>query len=143
MPDYTHSGHGFGMRVSRTAVDTTPPTVTITSPASFLVAAAFTCTFTFSENVTGFTVEDITVGNGSAGTFATVNEKTYAAVITPTAMGTVTVDVAADACQDSAGNNNAAATRFSIVYVQVVAWHKADALSLNDGDDITSWTDSG
>lgn len=102
--------------------DTVAPTVTITSTASTITTAAFTCTFTFSENVTGFALGDITVGNGSAGTFNTVSASVYTAVITPTATGTVTVDVAGGVCTDAAGNNNTAATQFSILYVSAELW---------------------
>ena len=91
-------------------VDNTAPTVTITGvpPAS---SAAFTATFTFSEDVTGFTVNDIDVGNGTASAFtATTAGRVYTASITPAASGTVTVDVAAGAARDAAGNGNPAAT---------------------------------
>ena len=43
-------------------VDNTAPTVTITVPPTS--SAAFTATFTFSEDVTGFVANHITVGNG-------------------------------------------------------------------------------
>jgi hypothetical protein len=72
--------------------------------------------------VSGFVVGDITVANGSAGTFSTVSELVYTAVITTTATGTVTVDVAEGVCQDAAGNTNTAATQFSILYVAAKIW---------------------
>ena len=40
---------------------------------------------------------------------------TYTATITPEASGTVTVNIAAGAAQDSAGNPNAAPDQFSII----------------------------
>ena len=43
------------------------------------------------------------------------NNATYTVTITPEASGTVTVDIAAGAAQDSAGNPSAAADQFSIV----------------------------
>ena len=97
-------------------VDNTAPTVTITGvpPTS---TAAFTATFTFSEDVTGFVAGDITVGNGTASAFtATTADRVYTASITPTANGAVTVDVAADAATDEAGNGNPAATRATSTY---------------------------
>lgn len=109
--------------VLSSAGDTTAPTCVITASAATITAAAFTATFTFSEDVTGFALGDITVSaNAGAGTFVTVSPSVYTAVITPTATGTVTVDVAADVCTDAAGNNNTAATQFSILYVAAVAW---------------------
>ena len=95
-------------------VDNTAPTVTITVPAPGTPAftVSFTATFTFNEAVTGFTVDDITVGNGVASNLAGA-ARTYMARITPTAAGPVTVDVAADAATDEAGNGNTAARRAS------------------------------
>ena len=97
-------------------VDNTAPTVTITGvPATS--TAAFTATFTFSEDVTGFVAGDITVGNGTASAFtATTADRVYTASITPTANGEVTVDVAADAAEDEAGNGNTAATQVTSTY---------------------------
>ena len=96
--------------------DNTAPTVTITG-VSATSMAAFMATFTFSEGVNGFAVEDITVGNGAASAFTGSDGDTeFTALITPTADGEVTVDVAADVAMDAAGNGNAAATRVSSTY---------------------------
>ncbi|MVF12283.1 hypothetical protein FT643_09005 [Ketobacter sp. MCCC 1A13808] len=91
------------------------PTVAI-SGASGSINAPFTATFTFSENVSGFTVGDITVSNASVSTFSSTNASTYTALITPTSEAAVTVEVAGSVAQDSAGNNNSAATQLSIIY---------------------------
>ena len=97
-------------------VDNTAPTVTITGVPG-TSSAAFTATFTFSEDVTGFVAGDITVGNGTASAFtATTADRVYTASITPTANGAVTVDVAADVATDAAGNGNTAATQASSTY---------------------------
>ena len=97
-------------------MDNTAPTVTITGvPATS--TEAFTATFTFSEDVTGFVAGDITVGNGTASAFAeTTADRVYTALITPAANGEVTVDVAADAATDAAGNGNTAATQATSNY---------------------------
>ena len=97
-------------------VDNTAPTVTITDvPGTSL--AAFTATFTFSEDVTGFEAGDITVGNGTASAFAeTTAGSVYTALITPATNGEVTVDVAADVATDEAGNDNTAATQATSNY---------------------------
>ena len=97
-------------------VDNTAPTVTITGvPATS--DAAFTATFTFSETVTGFAAEDIEVGNGTAAAFAETTAGTvFTAQITPTANGEVTVDVAADAAEDAAGNGSTAAAQATSTY---------------------------
>jgi len=103
-------------------VDTAAPTVAITSSASDPTATSpIPVTVTFSEAVTGFVVGDLTVGNGSAGDFATSDNIIFTANITPTAGGAVTVDIAAGVCTDAAGNGNTAATQFSIIYAPTFA----------------------
>ena len=93
--------------------DTTAPTVTITSDASEPVSGPFSVTVTFSEPVTGFELADLVVGNGSTSELQG-SEATYTATVTPAASGTVTVDIAAGAAEDSAGNPSAVADQFSI-----------------------------
>ncbi len=95
--------------------DATAPTMAI-SGASGNINAAFTATFTFSENVTGFTVGDIVAGNASVSAFSATSASVYTALITPTADGSVTVNVAAAVAQDAAGNNNTAATQLAVTY---------------------------
>ncbi|MFY0638987.1 Ig-like domain-containing protein, partial [Maricaulis maris] len=94
--------------------DETSPTVALTTGSADPVSGAFTITATFSEAVTGFAIGDLSVGNGAASNFSATSATVYTATITPAADGTVTVDVAAAAAQDSAGNGNVAATQFSI-----------------------------
>ena len=103
-------------------VDNTAPTVAITGVPG-MSTAPFTATFTFSEDVTGFTVDDdfteddIEVGNGAASAFTETTAGTaFTALITPAAAGTVTVDVAADAATDEAGNGNTAAVQATSIY---------------------------
>ena len=101
-------------------VDNTAPTLAITGvpPTS---AAAFTATFTFSEGVTGFALADIAVGNATASAFmGSSGDTVYTALITPASDGTVTVDVAAGAAADAAGNSNAAAPRATSTYTAPV-----------------------
>jgi outer membrane autotransporter protein len=82
-------------------------------PAS--VPAPFTATFTFSEPVTGFGVGDITVGNGAASNLAGAGA-VYTALITPAAVGPVTLDVAPGAAVDAAGNDSQAAAQITTQY---------------------------
>ena len=72
-------------------------------------------TITFSEAVTGFVLGDIGVTNGTAGNFGGTGT-TYTADITPSADGTVTINVAAGVASDGAGNVNTAATPYSRLY---------------------------
>ena len=76
--------------------------------------APFSIAIVFSEPVTGFELEDLVVGNGSASELQG-NNATCTVTITPAASGTVTVDIAAGASRDRAGSTSAAADQFSIV----------------------------
>ena len=105
---------GGGAELSCVAADTTSPTVAISSEASAPVTGPFPILVAFSEPVTGVGLEDLVVGNGSASELLQGNNATYTVTITPEASGTVTVDIAAGAAQDSAGNPSAAAAQFSI-----------------------------
>ncbi len=109
----------FVTAVDRTRlVDTVAPIPVITSTAtSPTLVSPIPITITFTEDVTGFVVGDLTVVGGTAGSFATVNGSLYTASITPDAPGTVTVDIGASVCADVAGNNNSAASQFSIDYI--------------------------
>ena len=104
---------GGGAQLSCVAADTAAPTVTITSDASEPVSGPFSVTVTFSEPVTSFELADLVVGNGSASELQG-SEATYTATVTPAASGTVTVDIAAGAAEDSAGNPSTAADQLSI-----------------------------
>ena len=72
-------------------------------------------TATFSEPVNGFTVDDITVANGSASNFGGGDgNSVYTFDVTPNAVGVVTVDIAADVAEDSDGNGNTAAVHLKL-----------------------------
>ena len=89
------------------AVDTTPPTVALTSAASSTVNASFTVTATFSEATTNFVLGDITVTNGTASNFSG-SGTTYTFTVNPTLNGSVSVDIGAGVATDAAGNGNIA-----------------------------------
>ena len=95
------------------AEDTTPPTVAIRSIARRPTSGPFPITIAFSEPVTGFEVTDLAVTNGTTSGFGG-SGRHYTATITPAASGTVTVDIAAGAARDAAGNPNSRAGQFSI-----------------------------
>ena len=89
-------------------VDLTRPEVEITSEATGAVSGAFEVTITFSEAVTGLGQSEITVTNGTVSSFSG-SGTSYTVEITPSANGTVTVEIAADVAEDAAGNGNRAA----------------------------------
>jgi hypothetical protein len=100
-------------------VDATAPTATLSTTATNPTNAAFTATLTFNEAATGVTLADFAVGNGAAGSFAAVSGTVYTALITPAGQGAVTVDVAANAASDAAGNGNTVATQLSVTFDNV------------------------
>jgi cyclophilin family peptidyl-prolyl cis-trans isomerase len=101
-------------------VDATAPTVSFSADTGqFTNASTITVTLTFSEPVTevsaGSLANSISLGNGSKGTVTIVDSKHATVVVTPTVDGIVTVNLAANAVKDGAGNPNAAAS-FEITY---------------------------
>ena len=97
-------------------LDNTAPTVTIGGVPQ-TSTAPFTATITFTEPVTGFVLADIALANATAAAFTGADgDRAFTALITPTADGAVTVDVAADVARDAAGNGNAAAAQASSTY---------------------------
>ncbi|MBA7626961.1 hypothetical protein ES703_34422 [subsurface metagenome] len=103
-------------------IDNSSPTVAITSNESKITASSpFSITITFNEKVTEFAIEDITVDNGSASNFVDSENPVFTDGITPSEDPVdVTVDIAAGVCTDLAGNNNTAASPFSIRYDSVI-----------------------
>jgi hypothetical protein len=113
----TDSAGNVASAVTNTAtLDATAPTVAITSGVSNPTNAAFQATVTFSETVTGFVVGDISAGNASLANFTDNGGGAFSVTVTPATDGTVTLNVAGSVAQDTAGNNNSAATQFSTVY---------------------------
>jgi hypothetical protein len=95
-----------------------PPTVVISGTTGGTASGPLTFTFTFSEPVTGFTATDIaTTATVSGFSQAPGSPNQYTALLTPpSGSGTFTVDVAAGAAQDLAGNNNVAAAQSAQAY---------------------------
>ena len=94
------------------SVDTDAPGVSITAPLS-VQNGAFSVTITFTEAVSGFTQSDLALsGTGSASitSWSSTGNTSYTATVTPTASGTVTLNVAAGVATDGANNRNTAAT---------------------------------
>ncbi|MFA6014096.1 MAG: Ig-like domain-containing protein [Gallionellaceae bacterium] len=101
-------------------LDSVAPTITITDDTAGSARGAVTYTYTFSEAVTGFDATDVTISGGNKGTFTTVDSSHYTLVVTPpaTGNGTITMNVAAGAASDAAGNTSTVATPNSQAYAQ-------------------------
>ncbi len=111
--DSAGNGNTAAAQLSRTA-DFTGPSLGLTSEAGAIVGASFTVTAEFSEDVTGFALADIEISNGTASSLTELGGARYSFDVTPSNEGTVTVAVAADAADDSAGNGNTAATPLQV-----------------------------
>jgi hypothetical protein len=97
-------------------IDKVLPFVSITSTATEPTKVTpVPVIITFTEPVTGFSSDDITVTNGTISDFGG-SDASYTCNIVPIAQGKVTVDIDANIAQDAAGNNNTAATQLSRVY---------------------------
>jgi len=113
--------------VSDFTVDITSPAVSLsTTAADPTNVSPIPVTAEFSENVSGFVVGDVTVGNGAAGNFVAVDGNTYTFDVTPSGQGAVTVDVAGAVATDAATNGNTAATQLSRVYDSVAPAEPVD-----------------
>ena len=101
------------------SIDTLAPTVVITPDGTSTSESSIVFTFQFSEAVSGFEAVDVSITNGSAGTFTSVDADTFTLEVTPSAGGAVTVSVANGAAQDAVGNSSTAAAAMVIVAVPV------------------------
>ena len=96
------------------AADTTPPTASISGPAG-PVSGAFTVSVSFSETITGLTLTDFAVTNGTASLLDT-NGGATTLTVTPAAPGNVSVNLPAGRIQDGGGNANPASNTFTVAY---------------------------
>jgi len=125
------------LNISSFSVDTVVPTVTLTSSINSPTnSGAYTVTATFSEAVTGVTVGDFSVTNGSAGSFIALSTTVYQVTITPVNATTAAISLPANSATDSAGNFNTASNTLSIAY-------DATAPSVTLTSSVTSPTNSG
>ncbi|WP_170124265.1 Ig-like domain-containing protein [Breznakibacter xylanolyticus] len=100
-------------------IDGVVPTVTITSTsAAITYTTPIPVTVTFSEAVTNFISSDVTLTNGTIGSFSG-SGTTYTFSVTPSGQGLVTVAIAAGVAQDAAGNLSTAATSLTRTFDSV------------------------
>ena len=83
--------------------------VEVSSSASSVVSGAFGVTIRFASSVSGFSLGDIEVVNGTAGGFSG-SGAVYAATVTPAADGSVVVRIPAGVARGSGGVGNAASS---------------------------------
>jgi hypothetical protein len=99
--------------------DRDTPGMTITSTTSGVTSGSTTnnatiaLTFTASASTSDFTVDDITVTNGTLSSPLGGSGSVYTATFTPTNQGLCTIDVSSNKFTYAAGNSNNAATQFT------------------------------
>ena len=113
-------------------LDNTGPIATITKNTS--ASRTVTYTFTFHEYTYGFTSDDITISEGTKGTFTKVNQGTYTLVVNHATDGSKTITVNAGTCYDLNGNLNSAKSLTHTINT---------ALSFSITDSPSSYTVSG
>ncbi len=121
--------------------DLQPPAVTLTSAVSSPTnATPIPLTVTFSESVTGFTPDDLTVTNGGISQFAGTGA-VYTLALTPLGQGAVMVDLAAGAALDAAGNASMAAAQLSLIFDSIAP--SAPTLSSAANRTLTGMAEAG
>ena len=93
--------------------DTTPPSVTLTGPAT--VNGAFDVSVSFSEPVTGLALNDFSITNGTANNLSGSGQNFTFSVL-PTNAGDVSISLPADSADDAAGNGNTASNTLTVTY---------------------------
>ena len=117
----TIGNDNVGSDTASIEIDRTGPTPIISSAQSSpTYSSPIGFEVDFREPVGGFEAADVVIsGNATHGGVAglvAVNATAYSFDVSPTADGTILVDVPAGVAKDRAGNDNAAAERFSIEY---------------------------
>jgi len=98
--------------------DATAPTVILdTAYLDATDASPIGINATFSEPITGFSEDDISISGGSVDpeSFFALSDTLYTFSVTPNGDGDLTVSIPADSAQDAAGNGNTASDVFTYV----------------------------
>ena len=121
--DFATNLNPAGSNAAAVHIDTIDPTVSISGVPSGEQNAAFMLTITFSENVTGFATEDLTVTDQATATAVSGSGIDYTATITPNANqeGNVTVKVNMNTVTDEAGNGNTASDPTPAIHIDMIA----------------------
>ena len=140
-------GDVAGSNIGVTLNPATALTVTITDDeagTATIASGSILYTFQFSEMVTGFDAADITVVNGTKGTFTAVDGDTYTLAVTPTAgfQGILAVGVAAGVAFDAAVTPNTAAA-LSVQVVDTLAPVASISLDAITADNVVNAAEAG
>ncbi|MFC2129300.1 Ig-like domain-containing protein [Bacteroidota bacterium] len=119
--------------------DVIDPSVNISTSATELNTPTFDISIQFSEDVSGFTKDDIVITNAfvEAGSLSTSDNVTFSATIVPDFTGDVTIDIPIGAAQDAAGNDNEASNQITVVR-ETTAPTVVIAIDESEPDSVTS-----
>ncbi|MGJ8682673.1 VCBS domain-containing protein, partial [Paraglaciecola sp.] len=138
------AGNGTLGNSIEVTIDTTAPTVTVTlDDTDLLVGETTTVTFTFSEAVADFTLDDVTAENGTlTGLTSDLDGDTWTATFTPavdTEDATNLISVTSDSYIDIAGNDGAGAdsANYTVETLAPTATIDVDATALKAGETAT------
>ncbi|HNX78207.1 MAG TPA: Ig-like domain-containing protein, partial [Candidatus Rifleibacterium sp.] len=103
---------------NQVVIDTVAPTATLSTLAGDPTnSSPVTVSLDFSKAISGLTLDDLVVANGTAGSLVeTTASKSWTFTVVPSGNGLVTIDIAAGKVLDAAGNGNSAATQLSFTY---------------------------
>ena len=108
--DSTGVDHPVGGASSITVGDAPGVSLTVSGNPQVRLRTPIPVTATFSEPVSGFELNNITVTNGHAASFVgNDGDSVYTFDVTPTTIGPVAVDIAGGVATDAGGNGNLAA----------------------------------
>lgn len=110
--DVSGNGNVLGQLSTPIQVDTRPVTASIAASSATLSAGQkqrATITISFNKPPKSFALPDVTITNASVATFRRSGQS-YSLVLTPSAVGTVSVLLAAGVIEDAYGNKNQAAS---------------------------------
>jgi hypothetical protein len=113
--DQAGNGNQASAHLSR-IYDATGPTTTLsTSFTPSTNQSPFSVSVSFTESISGLTLSDFIVGNGSASNLQG-SGTTYSLDISPASEGTVSISLPLGAAVDAAGNNSEASNELSVIY---------------------------
>ncbi|MEH6305676.1 Ig-like domain-containing protein [Olivibacter sp. CPCC 100613] len=112
------------------------PTVTLSTSAGTPVNAPFSVEATFSEAVTGLTLNDISVSHATLSDLQTNDNITYTFLVTPITGGIVRIAVPADVAVNIGNNGNIASNTLEMQYnIIIKGITLEDSVFVYDGDE--------
>lgn len=112
--------------------DSTKPTVSLSADNDTTTTAQFNTHVSFSERITGFKANKISVTNGNVNSLSTSDSINFSSQITAISQGRINININENQVSDSAGNKNTPASELSIIYSNLTSINalKKDGISI-------------